>query len=163
MRYRQSRERCRVACAIVPALSCQVRLLCDSDVTHEFSKWCMQPYHLHCCCSVTESCLTLCDPMDCSTPALPVLHYLLKFAQIHIHWVRYATKTSHFVAPSSSCPQSFQASRSFNELALSIRWPKNRSFSTNPSNEYSGLISFRIWLVWYPYCTRDPLESSSAP
>ena len=39
------------------------------------------------CCSVAQSCPTLCDPMDCSTPGSPVLHYLLEFAQIHVHWV----------------------------------------------------------------------------
>ena len=40
-----------------------------------------------CCCLVARLCLTLCDPMDCSTPGFPVLHYLLEFAQIHVHWV----------------------------------------------------------------------------
>ena len=38
-----------------------------------------------CCCSVTQSCLTLCDPMDCSMPGIPVLHCLLEFAQTHVH------------------------------------------------------------------------------
>ena len=41
-----------------------------------------------CCCSLAKSCQTLCDPMDCSTPGFPVLHSLLEFAQIHVHWVR---------------------------------------------------------------------------
>ena len=40
-----------------------------------------------CCCSVTQSCLTLCDPMDCSRSGFPVLHNLLEFAQIHVHWI----------------------------------------------------------------------------
>ena len=40
-----------------------------------------------CCCSVAQSCQTLCDPMDCSTPSFPVLHYLPEFAQTHVHWV----------------------------------------------------------------------------
>ena len=39
----------------------------------------------HCCCSVTKSCLTLCDPMNCRMPGFPVLHYLLEFIQIHVH------------------------------------------------------------------------------
>ena len=39
----------------------------------------------YCCCSVAKSCLTLCDPMDCSMPGFPVLHYLLEFAQVHVH------------------------------------------------------------------------------
>ena len=40
-----------------------------------------------CCCSVTKSCPSLCDPMDCRTPGFPVLYYLPEFAQIHVHWV----------------------------------------------------------------------------
>ena len=42
-------------------------------------------YLQHCCCSVAQSCWTLCDPMDCRTPGFPVLHYVLEFAQIHVH------------------------------------------------------------------------------
>ena len=38
-----------------------------------------------CCCSDAKLCLTFCNPMDCSTPGLPVLHYLPEFAQIHVH------------------------------------------------------------------------------
>ena len=38
-------------------------------------------------CSVTQSCPTLCDPMDCSTPGFPVLHHLLELAQTHVHWI----------------------------------------------------------------------------
>ena len=48
-----------------------------------------------CCCSVAKSCLTLCDPMDCSVPGSSLLHYLLKFAQIHGHWVSDAIQPSH--------------------------------------------------------------------
>ena len=71
----------------------------------------------NCCCLVAKSCLTLCSPMDYSTPSFPVLHYLLSYAQTHVHWVG-----DHF----SSCPQSFFPSiRVFsNETALSSRWPK---------------------------------------
>ena len=47
------------------------------------------------CCLVTKLCLTLCDPMDCSTPGFPVLHYLLEFAQTHVHWVGDAIQLSH--------------------------------------------------------------------
>ena len=62
-----------------------------------------------CYASVTQSCLTLCDPMDCSTPGFSVLHYLLQFAQTPVHWVSDAIQPSH---PLSACSQSFQASRS---------------------------------------------------
>ena len=49
-----------------------------------------------------------------------------------------------------------------NESAFHITWPKYWSFSISPSNEYSGLISFRDWLVWSPSCPRDSQESSPA-
>ena len=42
---------------------------------------------MDCCCSIANSCPTLCDPVDCSTPGLPVLHYLPEFSQTHVHWV----------------------------------------------------------------------------
>ena len=92
--------------------------------------------------SVTQSCLTLCDPMDCSTPGLPVHHQLL--AQTHVHQVGDAIQPSH---PLSSPSSIFPSIKVFsNESALRIRWPKYWSFlfSISPSNEYSGLISFRI-------------------
>ena len=59
--------------------------------------------------SVAQSCLTLCDPMDC-TPGLPVHHQLLEFTQTHVHWCHPAISSSVI---SSSCPQSFPASGSF--------------------------------------------------
>ena len=48
-----------------------------------------------CCCSVAKSCLTPCNPMDCSTPGFPVLHYLLHFAQTHVHWA--VTSSNHLI------------------------------------------------------------------
>ena len=66
------------------------------------------------CCSVIHLCLTLCDPMDCSTPGFLVLHYLPEFAQIHVHWVSDAIPPSHLLSPHFSfCLQSFPASGSF--------------------------------------------------
>ena len=49
----------------------------------------------YCFCSVTKSCLTLWDPLDCSTPGFPVLHYLPESAQTHVHWVSDAIQLSH--------------------------------------------------------------------
>ena len=46
-------------------------------------------------CSVSQSCPTLCDPMDCSIPGFPVLHYLLQFSQTHVHWVSDAIQPFH--------------------------------------------------------------------
>ena len=65
------------------------------------------------CCSVTQSCPTLCDPMDCSTPVLTVLHHLHEFAQNHVHWVGDAIQPSDPLSPSlpiySLFKQSFPA------------------------------------------------------
>ena len=63
------------------------------------------PVHSICyCCSVTKSFLTLCDPMDCSTPGFPVLHPLPEFTQTHVHWVGDAIQLSHPLSPPSPPP-----------------------------------------------------------
>ena len=150
---------------------------------------------LHLCYAVlSQSCLTLCDPMDCSTPGFPVLHYLPEYAQVHVHWVGDAIHPFCCFSVARSCltlrnpmdcsmlgfsvlhylleinqahvpwvgdaiqpycplylllllPSMFPSIRVFsNELALCIRWPKYWSISLgiSHSNEYSGLITFRI-------------------
>ena len=73
------------------------------------------------CCSVAQSCPTLCDPVDCSTPGFPILHHLPEFAQSHVHCVRCHPTISSSVSP-FVCPQSFPASGFFQESALRIRW-----------------------------------------
>ena len=103
------------------------------------------------CCSVAQLCLTLYDPMDCSTLGFPVLHHLPEPAETHVHRVGDAIQPSHpLLSPLLLLPSVFSSIRVFsNESVLCIRWPKywNFSFSISPSNEYSGLISFRIdWL-----------------
>ena len=98
--------------------------------------------------SVAQSCPTLCDPMDCNMPGLPVHHQLLESTQTHVHWVNDAILI--LCRPLLLLPSIFPSIRVFsNESALRIRWPKYWSFSFNisPSNEHSGLISFRMdWL-----------------
>ena len=100
--------------------------------------------------TVAQSCPTLCNPMECSTPGLPVYHQLPEFIQTHVHWVDDAIQPSHPL--SSHSPRAFNLSQHqvfSNESVLCIRWPKYWSFSFNigPSNENSGLISFRMdWL-----------------
>ena len=88
--------------------------------------------------------------MDCSMPGLPVHHQLLEFTQTHGHWVGDVVQPSHPHQPLLLLPSIFPSIGVFlNESVLHIRWPKYWSFSFNisPSNEYSGLISFRIdWL-----------------
>ena len=90
------------------------------------------------CRSVAQLCPTLCDPMDCSTPDLPVLHHLLKFAQTHVHRVGDTIQPSHpLLSPSPAFNLSQHQGLFHNESALCIRWPKHWSvsFSINPSNE----------------------------
>ena len=100
--------------------------------------------------SVTQSCPTLCDPMNHSTPGLPVHHRLPEFTQTHVHRVGYAIQPSHPLLSPSPPPSIFPNIRVFsNESALRIRWPKywSFSFSISPSNEHPGPISFRMdWL-----------------
>ena len=97
------------------------------------------------CCSFALSCPTLCDPMDCSMPGFPVLHQsLLKL--MSIEWVM---PSNHLIlyCPLFLLPSIFPSIRVFSkESVLCIKWPKYRSFSfsNSPSNEYSGLTSFRI-------------------
>ena len=97
--------------------------------------------------SISQSCPTLCDPMDCSTPGFPVHHQLPELAQTHVHQVSDAIQPS-YPPPSLSLPASiFPSIRVFsNGSVLHIRWPKYWSFSFNIglSNEYSVLIFFRI-------------------
>ena len=91
---------------------------------------------------IVQLCLTLCNPMDCSTPGFPVLHCLPEFAQTH---VGDAIELSCPLLPSSPAFTLSQHQDLFQSI-LRIRWPKfwSFSFSISPSNVYSGLISFRI-------------------
>ena len=91
--------------------------------------------------------MTLCDPMDCSTLGFPVLHYLPEFAQLMS--IESVMSSSHPILCHTLLflPSIFPCIRLFSsESACCIRWAKywNFCFSINPSNEYSGLISFRI-------------------
>ena len=66
-----------------------------------------------CCCSVPKSYPTLNDPMGCSTPGFPVLHYLLEFAQTHVHWFSDAIQPSHSLLPLLLLPSVFPTIRVF--------------------------------------------------
>ena len=101
---------------------------------------------MNCCCSVAKLCPTLCDLMACSRPGLPVLHYpitsLLKLMSIEL-----VIPSNHFIlcCPLLLLPSVFPSIRVFsNESVLCTRWSKYWSFRISLSNEYSGLISFRI-------------------
>ena len=91
--------------------------------------------------------MTLCDPMDYGTPGFPVFHCLLEFAETHDHWVSDAIQPSHLLLPPSLSVLNLSWHQGlFQWVSLCIRWPKHWSFSfsISPSNEYLGLISFRI-------------------
>ena len=94
--------------------------------------------------SVTQSCPTLPDPMDCLKPGFPVLHQLPEFTQTHVYRVGDAIQPSHPLHP-LLLAEIFPSIRVFSkESVLLIKY---WSFSIRPSNEYSGLISFRMdWL-----------------
>ena len=98
------------------------------------------------CCSVAQSYPTLCGPMDCSMPGLPVLHHLLEFAQVHVHYISDAVQPSHPLTPSFSALNLSQHQGFSSESSVHIRWPKYWSFSLSisPSSEYSGWSPLRL-------------------
>ena len=107
-------------------------------------------------------CLTLCNPMDCSTPGLPVHHQLLEFAQTHAHGVSDAIQPSHpLLSPSPLAFNLSQHQSLFQGVSSSHQVAKVLEFQLHisPSKEYSGLISFRI--DWFDFLSsaRDSLEN----
>ena len=97
--------------------------------------------------SVAQSCPTLCDPMNHSTPGLPVHHQLPEFSQTHVHQVSDAIQPSHPLSSPSPLAPITPSIRVFsNESTLRMRWPKywSSSFRIIPSKEIPGLISFRM-------------------
>ena len=101
--------------------------------------------------SVTQLCPTLCNPMNRSTPGLPVPHQLPESMQTHVHWVGDAIQPSHpLSSPSLPALNLSQHQGIFKWISSLHQVPKYWSFSFNisPSNEYPGLISFRMdWLA----------------
>ena len=102
---------------------------------------------VNCCCSATQSCPTLCDPMDYSTQAS--LFFTISWSLLKLISVKSVMLSNNLIlcCPLLLLPSIFPSIRVFsNESVLPIRWPKYWSFnfSISPSNEYSGLISFRI-------------------
>ena len=97
--------------------------------------------------SVAKSCLTLWDPKDYSMPGFSVLHHLPEFAQTHVCQSMMPSNALIICGPLLLLPPIFPSIGIFSsESALCIRWPKywGFNFSISPSNEYLGLISFKI-------------------
>ena len=108
-------------------------------------------HHWHTLSSVTsvaQSCPTLCDPMNCSTPGLPVHYHLPEFTQLMS--IESVMPSSHLILcrPLLLLPQSLLASVFSSESTLHKRWPKywSFSFSISPSSEHPGLICRMDWL-----------------
>ena len=104
--------------------------------------------------SVAQSCPTLCNPMDCSTPGFPVLHYLPELAQTHVHWVCDAIQTSHPLSPPSPSALNlsqhqglFQRGDSSHQVAKVLEF-QHQSFPMIIQGWFPlgliGLMSFRI-------------------
>ena len=96
--------------------------------------------------------------MDCTTPGFPDLHFLLEFAQTHVLESVLLSRYLILCCPLILLPSIFPSIRVFsNESALHIRWPEYWSFSISPSNEQSGLISFRV--DWFDLAVQGTLKS----
>ena len=106
-----------------------------------------------CCCSVAQSCPTLCGPMDCNMPGLPVPHHLLEFAQVHVHCISDAIPPSHPLTPSS--PPALNLSQ---HQGL-FQWV----ISSHQMTKILELQHQSCQLVWTPCSPRDFQESSPAP
>ena len=119
---------------------------------------------MSCCCSATQLYPTLCDPMNSSIPSFSALHYLPDLPKLMS--IELVMPSNHLILchPLLLLPSIFLSIRvSSNEPVLCIRWPKywSFSFSTSPSNKYSGLICFRI--DWFDLAVQGIQESSPAP
>ena len=118
------------------------------------------------CCLVTQLCLTLCSPKDCSTPDFPVLHHLLELAQTHVHWVGDAIQPSHpLLSPSpptfnlSQNQGLFQWINSLHEVAKVLEFQlQHHSLQRNPRADL-----LQNGLVGSPCSPRDTQESSPTP
>ena len=100
-----------------------------------------------CCCPAAQSCPTLCEPVDCSTPGLPVPHDLRELGQTHIHRGSDAIRPSHSLHPYSSCPQSFPASevQGYGDLRGPEPWPHRTAnpAPVSPTSQGSRVANIR--------------------
>jgi len=120
----------------------------------------------YCCCSVVELCLTLCDPMDCSTPVFPIPHHLLEFTQTRVHWVGDAIQPSHPLPPSSPFAVNLSQHQGlFQWVGSSHQVAKVLELQLqHQSSQWIFRVDFlQNWLVWSPCCPRDSQGSSPAP
>ena len=120
----------------------------------------------HCFChSATQSCLTLCDSMDCSTPGLPVPHHLPEFAQVHVHYIGDAIQPSHPMMPSSYALNLSQHQGLFQRVGYSQQVTKILELQLqHQSFQWVFRVDFlQDWLVWSPRSSKDSQEFSPGP
>ena len=111
-----------------------------------------------CCCWVAKSCPTLCNPMHYSMPSSSVLYHILEFAQIYVHWVSDAVEPFHSLSPSSPPALNLTQHQNLFQWVSSVHQVAKVLELQYQSNEYSGLISFRI--VWFvPLAVQGTLKS----
>ena len=119
-----------------------------------------------CCCSVTKLCPTLCDPMDCSIPGLPVHHQIPEFTHTHVHWVGDAIQPSHpLPSPSPPALKLSQHQRLFKWVSSSHQVAKGLEFQLqHQSFQWTFRTDFlQNGLVGSPCSLRDSQESSPTP
>ena len=112
------------------------------------------------CCSVTKSCLTLCDVINCSMPGLPIPHYRLELAYVHVHWVGDAIQPAHPLLPSS--PFAFNLSQHqslFQWISSSHQLAK--VLELQPPMSIQGWFPLRL-ISLISCCPRGTQESSPA-
>ena len=117
-----------------------------------------------CFCSVTKLCPTLCSPMDCSMPGFSVLHCLLEFAQIHVHWVGDAIQPSHPLLPPSPPALSLSQHQGLSQWVSCLHQVAKVLELQLQHQSFQWV--FRVdflweWLVWSPYSPRDSQVCSS--
>ena len=118
------------------------------------------------CFSVTMSCPTLCNPVDGSTPGLPVLHYFPEFAQTHVHWVGDTMQPSRPMSPLSSPPLNFSQHQGLYQWVGSSHWAaKVLELQLQPQSfQWIFRVDFlEDWLVSSPCSPRDSQDSSPTP
>ena len=115
--------------------------------------------HFVSCCLVAQSYLTVCNPMNCSTPGFPVLHHLLEFFQSHVHWICDAIRLSDPVSPFFSCPQPFPASGLFQWIGS---WHQVAKVLELLHQSFQWI--FRVdFMIWFPCCPTGSQESFPTP
>ena len=124
-----------------------------------------QVYSPSCCyCSVAKPCLSHCKPMDCSMPGIHDLHYLLEFAQTHVHCVHDAIQPSHpLLTPSSPAFNLSQHQGLFQWISSSNQVAKGLKLQLQSFQWIFRVDSLQDWLIGSPCSSRDSQESSPAP